>query len=78
LLRAEWLYHRLKPGFYRKLLSGVIGSLFFILFALLLNDMIETDKIGSFFFLNLVLIAIIERNAQKEGAFLPIAPNPVS
>lgn len=69
LLRAEWLYHRLIPGFYRKLLVGVIGSLFFILFALLLNDMIETDKVGSFFFLNLALIVIIERNARHEQAF---------
>jgi len=67
LLRAEWLYHRLKPGFYRKLLAGVIGSLFFILFALLLNDMIETDKVGSFFFLNLAFIAIIERNASRDN-----------
>jgi O-antigen ligase len=69
LLRAEWLYHKLKPGFYRKLITGVIGSLFFILFALSLNDMIETDKVGSFFFLNLSLIAIIERNARQEHAF---------
>ncbi len=69
LLRAEWLYHRLKAGFYRKLLVGVIGSLFFILFALLLNDMIETDKVGSFFFLNLALIVIIERNARNENEF---------
>lgn len=66
LLRAEWLYHRLNPGFYRKVLVGVIGSLFFILFALLLNDMIETDKVGSFFFLNLALIVIIERNTRHD------------
>jgi O-antigen ligase len=71
LLRAEWLYHRLKEGFYRKLLSGVIGSLAFILFALLLNDMIETDKVGSFFFFNLALIVIIERNARNENALKP-------
>jgi O-antigen ligase len=71
LLRAEWLYHRLYPGFNRKLLVAVIGSLFFILFALLLNDMIETDKVGSFFFLNLALIVIIERNARLEQAFKP-------
>ena len=70
LLRTEWLFHQLKPGFYRKLLTGVIGSLFFILFALLLNDMIETDKVGSFFFLNLAMIAIIERNARRSQEFI--------
>jgi O-antigen ligase len=70
LLRAEWLYHRLKDGFYRKLLCGVIGSMFFILFALTLNDMIETDKVGSFFFLNLAFLAIIERNARTVKEFI--------
>ncbi len=71
LLRAEWLFRHLREGFYRKLLCGVTGSLFFILFALLLNDMIETDKVGSFFFLNLALIAVIERNARREGSLRP-------
>jgi hypothetical protein len=71
LLRAEWLYHRLKPGFHRDLLIAVIGSLFFILFALLLNDMIETDKVGPFFFLNLAFLAIIERNAKHDQSMLP-------
>lgn len=70
LLRAEWLYHRLRPGFYRRLLSGVIGAMFFIVFALLLNDMIETDKVGSFFFFNLALIVIIERNARQNGEMM--------
>jgi len=73
LLRLEWLFHRLKPGFNKQLCTAVIGSMFFILFALLLNDMIETDKVGSFFFLNLAFIAIIERNARNSGELLVTA-----
>ena len=60
LLKAEWLFHKLKPGYPRKLLSACVASLFFILFILLLNDMIETDKIGSFFFFCLAMIVALE------------------
>ena len=75
VMRAEWLYHRLKPGFNKTLLSAVIGSLFFILFALLLNDMIETDKVGSFFFLCLALLVIIERNAKSADEWIGSSPS---
>jgi O-antigen ligase len=72
LTRIQWVYHRLKAGFHKQLCTAVIGSLFFILFALLLNDVIETDKIGTFFFLNLAFVAIIERNARDDGDWLVI------
>ena len=60
LLKAEWLYHRLEDSFARKMLAACICALFFMLFALLLNDMIETDKIGSFFFFTLAMIVTLE------------------
>lgn len=60
LLKAEWLYHRIAPGFERRLLSACICALFFILFVLLLNDMIETDKVGPFFFFCLAMITALE------------------
>lgn len=56
-IRGEQLYHRLSNYPFRQqmvmtcLLSIVIISAF-----LLINDLIETDKIGSFFFINLAVI----------------------
>ena len=56
-IRGERLYHRLSKHPFRQqvvmtcLLSTVIISAF-----LLINDLIETDKIGSFFFINLAVI----------------------
>jgi O-antigen ligase len=72
LARIQWMYHKLKAGFYKQLCTAVTGSIFFILFALLLNDVIETDKIGTFFFLNLAFVAIIERGARRDGEWLTI------
>jgi O-antigen ligase len=60
LLKAQWLYNRLDDGFPKKMLSACIVTLFFIIFILLLNDMIETDKVGSFFFFSLAMIVMLE------------------
>jgi O-antigen ligase len=68
LLKAEWLYHRLPAGFDKDLLRAVIFSLFFILFILVFNDMIESDKVGSFFFFNLAMIVVLERRLSVRKA----------
>lgn len=60
LLKAEWLFPRLPRGYPRQMLSACIAAQFFILFILLLNDMIETDKIGSLFFFTLAMIVALE------------------
>ncbi|MDX1408483.1 MAG: O-antigen ligase family protein, partial [Saprospiraceae bacterium] len=68
LLKAEWLYARLPPGQTRRLLAACVSALYFILFILLLNDMIETDKIGSVFFFCLAMMVSIEHRQ-----LLPVA-----
>ncbi|MDX1476480.1 MAG: O-antigen ligase family protein [Saprospiraceae bacterium] len=60
LLKAEWMYRKLPEGLPRHFLSACVAALYFILFVLLLNDMIETDKIGSVFFFCLAMIAALE------------------
>ncbi len=60
LLKAQWLYPRLPSGYPRQLLAATVGTLFFIIFILLLNDMIETDKVGTFFFFCLAMLVSLE------------------
>ena len=70
MLKAQWLLRRLKDAFPRKLLIGCINTFFFIMFILLLNDMIETDKVGTFFFFCLAMIvAIEERFLPRENPY---------
>ena len=66
LLRAERLYHRLVDKVDRSLLLAAILSMISILFCLLLNDMVETDKVGSFFFINLAILVILETKRKRQ------------
>lgn len=68
LLRGEQIYHRAKQKWHREAVLAAILSFVIILQTLLINDLVETDKIGSFFFINLAIIAnidILTRKKQK-------------
>ena len=71
---GENLYHRLTdPNLKRLVMSSLLSS--FIIYAfLIMNDLIETDKIGSFFFFNLAVIAIIDIKNKKESIGPVISP----
>ena len=76
LFKAQWLYHKLTDPFALKLLTACIVTLFFIVFILLLNDMVETDKVGSFFFFCLAMIVSLEERYLKNTDPVP-APSQV-
>jgi len=61
LLQAEQLYYRLPSLEHRNILLAALLALVVIFAFLLMNDMVETDKVGSFFFLLLALVASVER-----------------
>ncbi len=66
LVFGERLYHSMKPGPKKQFLMAALVSFGCNLFILTLNDMVETDKLGSFFFLSVavvILFALQERNA---------------
>lgn len=65
---AEHLYHRVNDVFYRRvaLLAGVVTIM--ILTVNFLSDLIETDKIGSLFFLCLSLLAITDINTRNANS----------
>ena len=56
LLRGEKIYHKAKERWQRNTAMAVLLSFVTILILILINDLIETDKIGSFFFMNMAIL----------------------
>ena len=58
LLRGEKIYHNSRPrSWQRHVTLAALLSFVTILILITINDLIETDKIGSFFFLNMAILA---------------------
>ncbi len=66
IIYGEQVYHQSPTRERRDLVMATILSTIVIDAFLLMNDMIETDKIGSFFFFNIAIIVIIDLINQKE------------
>ncbi|MBI3137140.1 MAG: O-antigen ligase family protein [Sphingobacteriales bacterium] len=66
LYYAQYLYHRIRDQFYRllALTTGVI--LVMIITVNCLSDLVETDKVGSLFFLCLALLIRADINTRQE------------
>ncbi|MEO5905902.1 MAG: O-antigen ligase family protein [Saprospiraceae bacterium] len=56
LIYGERLYHRMERGPNKQLLMATLVSFSCNLFILTLNDMVETDKLGSFFWLCVAIV----------------------
>jgi len=67
LIRAENLYHRLPKGSEKNLLIGISASMIIILLLQLMNDQIEVDKVGSFFWLWLAILIKLEKDWGKSS-----------
>ncbi|OWP64135.1 O-antigen polymerase [Hymenobacter amundsenii] len=67
LLTVENLYHRTAPGSQPRYVLLAAGlSLVIIIFHLLLNELVEVDKIGSFFFIDLFLLIRVGSWVREE------------
>jgi len=66
LLMVQRLYHRTQSPEYRHVVLAAGLSLFIIIFHLLLNEIIEVDKTGSFFFIGLALLMRTEEWIDNE------------
>ncbi len=58
--KGEQVYHKLKNKTDKALVMTCMLSLIVVYSLLLMNDMIETDKVGSFFFLSLALLVKLD------------------
>lgn len=70
---SQRVYHRTKDIFYKTIAAtaGVIITM--IIVVNFLSDLIETDKIGSIFFLCLSVLMIADINTRKDSDFSPDA-----
>jgi O-antigen ligase len=66
LYYAQRLYLRVKDGFYKTIAITTGVVLVMILTVNFLSDLIETDKVGSLFFLCLPMLIITDINTKKE------------
>lgn len=66
IIYGEQVYHESPTRVRRDLVMAAILSTIVIDAFLLMNDMIETDKIGSFFFFNIAIIVIIDLVNKRE------------
>ncbi|MCB0569305.1 MAG: O-antigen ligase family protein [Phaeodactylibacter sp.] len=57
LLEGERIYHRTEGIKDKQIVMMALLSLVIILALLIINDLIETDKVGAFFFINLAILA---------------------
>ena len=65
LIRGETVYHNTKDPMKKHMIMTVILTMIIIDCLLLINDMIETDKIGSFFFICLAVIANMDTESSS-------------
>ena len=68
---TQYLYHRVKDLFYKTLSASLGVILTMITTVNFLSDLIETDKIGSLFFLCLSLLIVTDINTRNESDFTP-------
>lgn len=66
IIYGEQVYHQSKNRKRKDIVMATILSTIIIDAFLLMNDMIETDKVGSFFFFNIAIITIIDLFNKKE------------
>ena len=74
LILGERIYHRSKDPFIQYFAMAIVLSLITILSFLLINDMMESDKVGSFYFIGLALLVrldlMCDNSAQKLNTIL--------
>ena len=66
LFRLQYLYNKLQDPFYRTVTITIAAILAMILSINLMSDMIETDKIGSLFWLCLGFVFILNSKLKEE------------
>ena len=59
LVYGERLYHQIPAGHKKQILIAAVVSFACNLFVLTLNDLVETDKVGSFFFFCIAIVIIM-------------------
>ena len=70
LIKGENIYHQTHKPFRKQIVMAVLLSIIIIDSLLLINDLIETDKVGSLFFLHMAILVNVDLDNRKEGLIL--------
>jgi len=65
LIKGEYIYHQTEDSFKKRIVMAALMSIIIIDVLLLINDMIETDKIGTFYFLNIAILVNVDIENSK-------------
>ncbi len=68
LLYGERIYHRLREKRSKQAVMMISLSVIIILVLCIINDLIETDKIGSFFFMHLAMLVNFDLLSRRQNA----------
>ena len=60
MLRGQRIYHETKPGWRRRMLVAALLCFILIDLLMLMNDFVETDKIGSLFFMSAAILVAVD------------------
>lgn len=71
LILVEHLYHRARNAQHRHLVMGAGLSLVITIFHLLLNELVEVDKIGSFYYISLAILIRVQLWLEDDEATQP-------
>lgn len=66
LFTGERIYHRLKNAQHKQWTMATMLSFIMILTHILVSDLIETDKVGTIFFLNLAMLLILDKKSKND------------
>ncbi|MEY4937101.1 MAG: hypothetical protein RIS64_3460, partial [Bacteroidota bacterium] len=66
LLKGEDIYHQTADITRKRMVMTVLLSFVIILMLIIINDLIESDKIGPFFFMNLAVLVNLDLLNQKQ------------
>lgn len=68
LMKGQYLYHQTPSKFHRTHILAALFSFIVICAVLIINDLIETDKVGSFFFISLALLVNLDLHNGDEAS----------
>ncbi len=74
MLYGERVYHRTAVGWQRRMVTASMMCFILIDLLMLMNDLVETDKIGSLFFISVAMLVNLDLNGRER----PTGPRSVS
>lgn len=78
LFYGQSIYHRTRKRADKQFVMALVLSLVILMVQNMLNDLVETDKVGSMFFLNIALLVIMDLRSRSDAGDRVNKPEPTS